>query len=287
MIMLSTRYSIRKKGGAAKMKKAMVVLLALLLAIPLVAGCGQNQQPQDEKRPIIVKSKDVAANIEEAKEEAAAVKAVVEPVVQQAPKVEEAVAISKAEVSAVPAQEASKAAAIPASYSEEIVVADFNSGEKPNNLGGNFGAWNKDPSDPTQWCKEGFDNVTKHGDTGFAMKLDYSVDSPNPAYNGFWLTLPNFDATKYDALNIWVKGDPRTGYTTVFKLELKGANNQVGRFYVSNVTDQWQEISVPLSEFKGLADRTCLTELVLVLEDRMASNKKGVLYIDDIKFVRK
>lgn len=256
------------------MRKAMVLLLALLFVMPLVAGCGQNQQ-QDDKKPIVVKSEDTAADVMDDEE-------LSEP--KEAPALKEAQADSKAEAPAV-AVETPKAAA--PKYSEEIIAANFDSGEKPNNLGGNFGAWNKDPSDPTQWCKEGFDNVTRHGDTGFAMKLDYSVDSPNPAYNGFWMTLPNFDATKYDALNLWVKGDSKAGYTTVFKIELKSANKQMGRYYISNVGDQWQEISIPLSEFKGLIDRSSLTEFVIVFEDRMASNKKGVLYIDDIRFVKK
>ena len=68
---------------------------------------------------------------------------------------------------------------------------------------------------------------------------------------------------------------------------LKNAAKQVGRYYVSNVTDQWQLVSVPLSDFKGLADRTALTELVIVFEDRMATNKKGAIYIDDISFSKK
>lgn len=256
------------------MRKAMVLLLALLFVMPLVAGCGQNQQ-QDDKKPIVVKSEDTAADVMDDEE-------LSEP--KEAPALKETQADYKAEAPAV-AAETPKAAA--PKYSEEIIAANFDSGEKPNNLGGNFGAWNKDPSDPTQWCKEGFDNVTRHGDTGFAMKLDYSVDSPNPAYNGFWMTLPNFDATKYDALNLWVKGDSKAGYTTVLKIELKSANKQMGRYYISNVGDQWQEISIPLSEFKGLIDRSSLTEFVIVFEDRMASNKKGVLYIDDIRFVKK
>ena len=250
------------------MKKIMVLMLALLFVIPLVAGCGQNQQPQNDKKPIVIKPETTAAEViddEEAPEQEESPKTVTESSGDKA--------------------EAPKAAA--SNYSEEVVVANFDSAEKVSNLGGNFGAWNKDPSDPTQWCKEGFDNVTRHGDTGFSMRLDYSVDSPNAAYNGFWMTLPNFDATKYDALNIWVKGDPKAGYTTVFKIELKGANKQTGHYYASNVSDQWQEISIPLSDFKGLIDRSNLAEFVLVFEDRMASNKKGILYIDDIRFVKK
>lgn len=260
------------------MKKLLAVLVALLFIVPFTAGCGQNQQPKDDKKPIVVKPETtVTEDIdEEAVETEESSKTAAESSMDKPVSAQE----MPAPVAEAPKPEASK-------FAEELVVADFNSGEKPSNIGGNFGAWNKDPSDMTQWCKESFDNVTRHGDTGFAMKLDYSVDSPNPAYNGFWMTLPNFDASKYDAINFWVKGDSKAGYTTVFKIELKNSSKQMGRYYVSNVGDQWQEISIPLSEFKGLIDKTSLTEFVVVFEDRMASNKKGVLYIDDIRFVKK
>lgn len=268
------------------MHRFLVMLLMSIFTVSLIAGCGKSQQPQDDKKPIVIKPEGTVSDIvddEEASESEEEPKTVTESAIDKASAIEEAQSGYEAEAPAAVA-EAPKAA-LPG-YSEEVMLANFDSGEKPNNMGGNFGAWNKDPSDPTQWCKESFDNVARHGDTGFAMKLDYSVDSPNPAYNGFWMTLPNFDAAKYDALSLWVKGDPKVGYTTVFKIELKSANKQVGRYYVSNVSDQWKEISIPLSEFKGLIDRSTLTEFVIVFEDRMASNKKGVLYVDDIRFVR-
>ncbi len=170
--------------------------------------------------------------------------------------------------------------------SDELLIADFNSGEKPSNIGGDFGAWNKDPTDFSQGCTESFDSANRHSDSGFAMKLDYSVESKNPAYNGFWMMLQNLDVSKYSNLAFWVKGDPKAGYTTVFKVELKNAAKQVGRYYVTNVTDQWQEVVIPLAEFKGLPDLSNLTEFVIVFEDRIASNKKGVIYIDDIKFTK-
>ena len=141
-----------------------------------------------------------------------------------------------------------------AQKSNELLIADFNSGEKPNNIGGDFGAWNKDPTDFSQGCTESFDSANRHGDSGFAMKLEYSVDSKNPAYDGFWMSLNGVDASKYDTLTFWVKGDSKIGYTTVFKVELKNAAKQVGRYYVTNVTDQWQEVVIPLAEFKGLND---------------------------------
>ena len=172
------------------------------------------------------------------------------------------------------------------SSSGELMVADFNTGDKPSNIGGDFGAWNKDPADFTQGCTESFDSANRHGDAGFAMKLEYSVDSKNPAYNGFWMALPNIDVSGYDNLAFWVKGDAKAGYTTVFKIELKNAGKQIGRYYITNVTDQWQEVVIPLAEFKGLTDTSNLTEFVVVFEDRIASNKKGVVYIDDVRFTR-
>lgn len=174
-----------------------------------------------------------------------------------------------------------------AQKSGELLIADFNSGEKPNNIGGDFGSWNKDPADFTQGCTESFESANRRGDSGFGMKLDYSVDSKNPAYNGFWMALNGIDASKYDNLAFWVKGDAKIGYTTVFKVELKNAVKQIGRYYVTNVVDQWQEVVIPLADFKGLTDLSNMSEFVIVFEDRIASNKKGVIYIDDIRFLKK
>jgi hypothetical protein len=265
------------------MKKMLVLLFMLLFIIPLVmVGCGSKQEAVS--KPLATKAPETAAKDADKEEES--------DVEEPSPAnegVKEAATVQAADKGTA-VQEAAKVVETPKveipAVAEEVVIADFDSGEKPNNLGGNFGAWNKDPSDATQWCKENFDNATKHGDKGFSMKLDYSVQSTNPAYNGFWMMLPNFDASKYDNLIFWVKGDPKEGFTTVFKVELKNNSKQVGRFYVSNVGDQWQQISIPLSEFKGLGDRSNMTELVIVFEDRMASNKKGTIYLDDFKFTK-
>ena len=167
---------------------------------------------------------------------------------------------------------------------DAIVAADFNSGTKPSNIGGDFGGWDKDPADSTQGCRDSFDSVVARGNTGFSVKLDYDVDSPNPAYNGFWMKLNNLDASAYNNLVFYVKGDEEEGYTTVFKVELKSGSGEVGKYYATGVTDAWTEISIPLKQFSGLSSAGNLTEFVIVFEDRMATNKDGILYIDDIQF---
>jgi hypothetical protein len=169
---------------------------------------------------------------------------------------------------------------------DSLLVADFNAGTKPNNLGGDFGAWDKDPTDFSQGCTESFDPNVKHGNTGFSMKLDYDVESQNPAYNGFWMFLQGLDASPYDTLVMWVKGDKENGFTTVFKVELKNDKKEVGKFYATGINDEWQRIALPLKAFKGINDMTNLTEFVIVFEDRIASNKKGIIYVDDIQFTK-
>jgi hypothetical protein len=168
-----------------------------------------------------------------------------------------------------------------------LVIADFNTGDKPNNIGGDFGAWNRDEADQTQGCQMNFNQTDMHGGTGSSLQLDYDVDSPNPAYNGFWMKLQNQDVSQYDKLSLWIKGDATAGHSTKVKLELKNAKGEVGKYTVSNITSDWQEIVIPLAQFGGLTDLTSMTEFVVVFDDMTcAAKKQGTIYIDDIAFVK-
>lgn len=166
------------------------------------------------------------------------------------------------------------------------MVADFNSGMKPNNIGGDFGAWIKDPNDPMQGAIESFDPVDRYGHSGYGLRLIYSVASRNPAFGGFWMRLQDLNASRFDSLAFRVKGDAKMGYTTVFKVELKDAVDQSSHYYVRGVTDQWQDVVIPLKDFQGIANLVRLKEFVITLEDTTASSKQGVLYFDDIRFMK-
>ena len=168
--------------------------------------------------------------------------------------------------------------------SVQLMVADFNSGAKPNNLGGDFGCWIKDPADSMQGCVEAFDAKDRYGDKGYALRLIYSVASRNPAYGGLWMRLNNLDASKFDALAFRVRGDAGLGYTKTFKVELKDMADQSSHHYVNDVSDQWQDVVIPLSTFEGMANPRKLKELVILFEDTTATAKQGVIYLDDIRF---
>lgn len=167
----------------------------------------------------------------------------------------------------------------------EVVIADFNTGDKPNNIEGDFGAWNKDPDDDSQKTEMKFVTDDALGDsTGYSIRLDYDVESQNPAYNGFWMKLKGLNATPYNSLTFYVKGDAKTGFTKRVKIELKDKTNKPSAYIVSNITDAWQKVSIPFDKFRRIQDWTALNEFVLVFDDMNTNPKTGVIYIDQIAF---
>ncbi len=165
----------------------------------------------------------------------------------------------------------------------ELVIADFDTGDKPNNIGGDFGGWDKDPNDDTQGTKVTFESDDSQGDpSGYSVKLAYDVDSPNPAYNGFWMKLNGEDGTPYNTLNFYVKGDEAIGYTKRFKIELKDMGNKPSAYIVSGVTGDWQKISIPFEKFRRIEDWSALNELVFVFDDINTTPKIGAIYLDQI-----
>ncbi len=192
------------------------------------------------------------------------------------------------------------------------VLHDFMGEDLTNHVGGGSGSWNMDPMDINDsYCDE--DIVEVEGPDGTltkALSLSYSVDSERPAQNGFWTKLENFDAREYDRLEFVIKGDTEKGFTNKFKIELKKCKEPpctgnpvtdevIKGSYLVPVTGEWKTVSIPLNRITGIIDfanpkawenpavaRMDLDELVIVFHDRMVSEKKGTLYIDEIRFVK-
>ncbi len=164
---------------------------------------------------------------------------------------------------------------------QELVIADFDTGDKPNNVGGDFGSWDKDPNDETQSCKMSFVEDDAIGDAlGYALRLDYDVDSPNPAYNGFWMKLNNLDATAYNTINFSMKGSG--DFTKRVKLEMKDSSGKSSPFIVSGITDEWQQFSIPFEKFPKIQNWDSLSEFVVVFDDINSTPKKGTIYLDQV-----
>ena len=175
----------------------------------------------------------------------------------------------------------------PVMAASELVIADYDTGDKPNNIGGDFGAWDKDPNDETQGSQISFEPDDALGDpAGYSIRLDYDVDSPNPAYNGFWMKLNGEDGSNYNTLSFYLRGDPNMGFTRRVKVELKDMSNRPSPYIVSGVSDQWKRFSIPFEKFRRIKDWTSLNEFVIVFDDINSNPKAGTLYLDHVVFSR-
>jgi len=165
-----------------------------------------------------------------------------------------------------------------------IVLAHFNGMENKTELG-DFGAWDKDPQDMTQMCEINLISEIKRGDKGKALEIKYDVDSDNPAFNGVWFKLNDIDLSEYKALVFWAKGDVNKGASENFKVELK-TDQQVGLAEIMGITTEWKQFILPLDKFVGISGFDSMKELIFVFEDWAVSDKEGVLFVDDIYFIK-
>jgi len=170
-----------------------------------------------------------------------------------------------------------------AQFADELVLMDFNTGDKPNNLGGDFGAWDKDPNDDTQWSEVTFEygeDALGEPD-GYALRMTYDVDSPSPAYNGFWTKLEGEDFSDYNTMNIYIKGDANKGFTKRIKIELKDYQ-RTAAYIVSGITEEWQKFSIPFEKFRTISDWSSMNEFVIVFDDINSNPKEGSILVDHI-----
>ena len=163
------------------------------------------------------------------------------------------------------------------------VIADFDRPGHRTNADLPFGAWNGDPGDPTQFCRVRLQEAQRMGTAGFGLMIEYDVESPNPAYNGFWLKLPDVPLAAFGALSFRIKGDAQRGFTRRVRLELKDRAHVAG-FQLEGITAEWTQVHVPLRAFAGIEALRMATEFVIVFDDETATEKVGAVYLDDLMF---
>jgi hypothetical protein len=163
-----------------------------------------------------------------------------------------------------------------------LMIADFDSWEEVNNLGGLFSSWTRDPADTSQGCRIEITDDDRWGEKGLSVRLIYDVESPGIAFNGMWMFMQEIDFSPYKYFVIHVRGDREAGYTPRFKIELKNKQKEVGRFVVTGVTDEWQEYKIPLESFKGMNNFKVMKEMTITFDDMRCSPKMGEIYLDNI-----
>lgn len=173
----------------------------------------------------------------------------------------------------------------PSASLSTLLVDDFNQSAAINKLGGYFGTFSQTPDEFNQFCNLSFDKDTKVGFSGYSLRIDYSLESPQAVNNGFWMSLSNLDAIKYNGLEFFVKGDEEKGYPPLLKLQLKNAN-QTGAYVINDISGTWQKVHVPFGNFEGIKDFDHLLKLLIIFEVKPDLPKTGTIYIDNLQFVK-
>lgn len=164
-----------------------------------------------------------------------------------------------------------------------FILADFNQGGWRTNHGDPFGTWDHDPEDRTQFCHARLVEEPRIGAAGYSLMMDYDVQSPNPAFNGFWMKLPSVPLRNFRTLTLAIKGDATREFTKRLKLELKDGR-QVADFILDGIQTEWVQMRVPLRAFRNIEHLRTVTEFVIVFDDATVTKPVGTLYLDEVAF---
>ncbi len=170
---------------------------------------------------------------------------------------------------------------------QRLMLQDFNQG-LGNDLVRGGTAWKTNPGDSKSAVQFRLQSSHTRGESGNALYLSYTLNPTKAATNGFRLYLKGLDASAYDHLEFWVKGDRRKGFADAFKVEFKrpypdgSGVMEKGSYVVTGITDDWQRIRVPLNFMNGIKDWTNLKEFNIIFQSRRAAVRAGAYYLDDV-----
>ncbi|MCP5195638.1 MAG: DUF3131 domain-containing protein [Gammaproteobacteria bacterium] len=133
----------------------------------------------------------------------------------------------------------------------------------------------------------------RRADSHRALHLQYRFNPGATDAIGWQLSLPDLDASAYDHLELWIRGDDRTGFAKALKLEFKqplaggptGLLRQ-GSTVVDGITSDWQRFRIPLWRMNGIDDWTHLRQFAVILQPRRSPVLQGAFWLDDLALVK-
>jgi hypothetical protein len=135
-------------------------------------------------------------------------------------------------------------------------------------------------------------NCRRSGAGRHCMHLRYAFESPTPAQVSFRIDLGDLDASGYDHVEFWIKGDAE-GFSPALKIGFRRPKPdlprlmQDGTAVVTGISDRWQRFVVPLNRMAGVGEWRHLRSFFVALESRRAgSARQGGYTIDDVALLK-
>jgi len=116
-----------------------------------------------------------------------------------------------------------------------------------------------------------------------AVKMNFNFDPAKKEV--FSLKLNNLDLTKYKNLKFTIR---KTSFSDTINMRVEFSNSfrEKSAVYFKDIPSRWQECSVKLSDFKDINNWSQIQSLSFIIEEWNTRGKKGVVYIDNVKFFR-
>ncbi len=182
--------------------------------------------------------------------------------------------------------------ASPLAAPPRLLLHDFERPSGAPNADGAMSGWTAEPGRASGQIHYRLEPAQRAG-SHRALHLRYRFAEHGVSDLGWQITLPDLDASAYDHLEFWIRGDAAAGYAQALKLEFKqplpnappGLVRQ-GSTVVTGITGDWQRIQVPLQRMNGIADWRHLRQFGLVLQPRRDPGRAGAYWLDDIALIQ-
>ena len=173
-----------------------------------------------------------------------------------------------------------------------LLLHDFERASGAPNLGGTMSGWTAEPGRQTGRVEYRLEPGAGP-DRSRALHLRYRFAPGATGDLGWQITLPDLDASAYDHLEFWIRGDGAAGYAQDLKLEFKQPLPKAppgllrrGSTLVAGISDAWRRIRVPLSWMNGIADWRQLRQFGIVLQPRRSPVAAGAYWLDNIALIQ-
>ncbi|MCX5701500.1 MAG: hypothetical protein NTW64_00760, partial [Candidatus Omnitrophica bacterium] len=116
-----------------------------------------------------------------------------------------------------------------------------------------------------------------------AAKINFHFDPARK--ETYAIDLNSLNLTGYKALSFSVK---KTDYNDNLHLRVEFINSlkEKSELYVKDIPHKWRDYKINLMEFQKITDWSKMSKLAFIVEEWNVGEKKGVVYIDEIKLIK-
>lgn len=115
------------------------------------------------------------------------------------------------------------------------------------------------------------------------IKMSFNLDTAKKqAYD---LDLKDLNLNEYKTL-VFSLRNSNYNDKLAFRVEFSNAYKERAELYVNDISNKWKEYTFNLSDFKGITDWSEMTGLSFVVEEWNTRDNKGIIFIDDVRFLK-